>query len=282
MNAVFREWPSVSQPEPTASLWRYMSMDKFQSFIEEQSIYLCRIDRFDDSFEGALPTRVAEHHSKMFRQLQAPDLLGRAPDSSYLRAQLSARETYRRFFYANCWHVNSHESTAMWQLYLGGTEGLAVKTTFLRMRRAIPVPSDGRLCGGLVSYVDFDRDWFDALGPVDAYFHRRIEYKHECEYRLLYQYFPPDVYPESVRGVFEAAGHIPGSSVRVRPEVLKLDVETKPGVLHRVDLNALLTEVVCSPASTRGLAGKVETLLDKHGFRLRVSRSSLDSIPRFR
>lgn len=215
MNVLFKERPRVAQPALNAKLWRYLTLEKFESLVQKRALYFCRVDRFEDGFEGAITEPEADHIDEFIRQVEMPDLLGNVPDVSYYKAQLSARSRYRKFFYANCWHSNDSESAAMWKLYLGAAEGVAIRTTFAAMREAIPVPKEGRLCGGLVSYVDYKADWFDALGPLDAYFHKRLEYRHESEYRFLYQYFPEAVYPERVRGVIEASKHIPGSSFKI-------------------------------------------------------------------
>lgn len=129
------------------------------------SLYFCRIDRFGGSIEGALPGRVADHVDELKRIMMMPDLLGRVPDSSLYVGHVSARRQYQQFFYANCWHVNANESTAMWRLYLSAHDGVAIKTSFSRMRQAMRAPGKGRLCGGLVSYVDWESDAFDALDP---------------------------------------------------------------------------------------------------------------------
>ena len=37
----------------------------------------------------------------------------------------------------NCWHMNDHESAAMWKLYLKSNEGIAVQSTYETLRDSI-------------------------------------------------------------------------------------------------------------------------------------------------
>ena len=33
----------------------------------------------------------------------------------------------------NCWHINEHESAAMWDLYLKSNEGIAIQSTYQKL-----------------------------------------------------------------------------------------------------------------------------------------------------
>lgn len=41
-------------------------------------------------------------------------------------------EIYRNKAFANCWHINSHENSNMWENYVlvHGNEGIAIQTNF--------------------------------------------------------------------------------------------------------------------------------------------------------
>lgn len=45
------------------------------------------------------------------------------------RANVEAFRRARDLMYVSSWHMNEHESTAMWRLYLKSDEGLAIRTT---------------------------------------------------------------------------------------------------------------------------------------------------------
>jgi len=71
----------------------------------------------------------------------------------------------------------------MWRLYCPGVDGVAIRTTFAKLRDAV---SDSHTCVSEVKYFDYksgrflrhNHDW-------DPAFHKRIAFKHEQEVRVL-------------------------------------------------------------------------------------------------
>ena len=63
-----------------------------------------------------------------------------------------------------CWHENSSESEALWRLYCPPrSAGLAIQTTFTRLRDALP---DGEVIRfGCVNYIDFQETIRGDLQP---------------------------------------------------------------------------------------------------------------------
>ncbi|MEQ8767136.1 MAG: hypothetical protein RL885_24715 [Planctomycetota bacterium] len=272
----FRDWPRVSQPESEATLWRYLTGAKLEDLLATATLYLCRVDRFEDTFEGSIGQAGADHKRRLLKEFAAP-----GQDSSYYSAVLSARERFRRFFYASCWHVREHEAVSMWNTYLGGNPGVAVRTTFARLRSAVPTAEPGRLVGGLVNYVNYGRDLFDMLGPIDAYFFKRIEYADEREYRFIYHHLPDEVYPEEARKLFwlQKQGH--ATSIRVDPRAMNFEVETPDHHRHPVNLGAMIDAVVLSPTAPAEFAKHVAGLVRRANVNCQVVASSLSGEPEF-
>lgn len=87
--------------------------------------------------------------------------------------------------YANSWHVNEFESAAMWDLYLKSPEGIAVETTFGRLRDSFSVEPTHRVFIGTVNYIDYDTmplPWDNSLLLA---LHKRKSFSHEQELRAL-------------------------------------------------------------------------------------------------
>jgi hypothetical protein len=40
-------------------------------------------------------------------------------------------------YFVNCWHMNEHESAAMWRLYSQADEAICVQSTFARLADAV-------------------------------------------------------------------------------------------------------------------------------------------------
>lgn len=88
-------------------LWKYMSLSKFLYLLNTHSLYFCRLDCFDDPFEGSLSL--------------LDKGLFRCTDEN---RQYWEREVKRH--YASCWIKSDHELNLMWNSY--GKDGIAIKT----------------------------------------------------------------------------------------------------------------------------------------------------------
>jgi len=62
----------------------------------------------------------------------------KTPESGDQRAQRLITE-WRRQTFINCWNFSDHESHALWRVYCGRSEGLAVQTTIDRLRASIGI-----------------------------------------------------------------------------------------------------------------------------------------------
>lgn len=51
----------IISPEDGATLWRYMSLEKFVNMLETKSLFFTRADKFEDPFEGFIPSALALH-----------------------------------------------------------------------------------------------------------------------------------------------------------------------------------------------------------------------------
>lgn len=58
----------------------------------------------------------------------------------------------REFFFASCWRASDDESEAMWQRYCPSGQGVAIQTTYAKLRDSLPDHTHI----GLVSYIDHD------------------------------------------------------------------------------------------------------------------------------
>lgn len=165
-------------PDPSVLAWRYMDLAKFQSLLSNREIYLRRLDLLPDKYEGLYPRRVrkalAEHYATQgLTEDHALQLASHRVDF--------AKET-RQMLYVNCWHVSNHESEAMWRIYCGGDNGLAIVLPYEDLRTSV---SMGTAWIGMVGYLDFE---LDLLAPADAFraaLHKRREFAYEQEARIL-------------------------------------------------------------------------------------------------
>jgi hypothetical protein len=67
----------------------------------------------------------------------------------------------------------------MWRLYCPGDDGVAIRTTFAKLRDSV---NDPHTCVSEVKYFDYKTGRFPRRDPA---FHKRSAFKHEQEVRVL-------------------------------------------------------------------------------------------------
>lgn len=163
------------QPEnPTDLVWRYMSLSKLISIFEAHKIFLCRTDLFEDKYEGTLPRIDKELWKNSDFKPQ------------YIFIFL---KSLRESTYVSCWHINNNESEAMWKVYCGSGEGVAIQTTYQKLRDSI---TEKNMHIGLISYINYENEKFPNLQgsyyPVNLmhpFMHKRKAFEHEKEIRII-------------------------------------------------------------------------------------------------
>jgi hypothetical protein len=179
-----RRAPDTLFETPTADtqIWRYFPLKRFVPLLQTRRLFLSRVGRLEDEFEGATPA-ISE------RALMAWEEKYVGPES---RAQYRLnRERAREIVAVNCWHMSKHESVPMWTAYVPGSEGVAVKSTVGRLGASFDQhPDDG--CSShedidisKVRYIDYETDHFPLSQTLNHFIHKRMEYEAERELRVL-------------------------------------------------------------------------------------------------
>jgi hypothetical protein len=169
-------------------IWRYMDFAKFVSLINNKALFFARSDAFEDPYDGVYPT--------------ANDDFFNNRDASLDFSKKIKKDTY-----INCWHINEHESAAMWKLYLNNGQGIAIQSTFNRLKdsfNSIRYP----IYIGEVEYIDFSKEsipynterWAvgDYIGQIKGaranevrinkyppFLYKRKSFEHEKELRVI-------------------------------------------------------------------------------------------------
>ncbi|RYY72252.1 MAG: DUF2971 domain-containing protein [Chitinophagaceae bacterium] len=187
--------PVYTPIEADATLWRYMSLEKFQRLLADRALFFCRADKFSDIYEGSIPRREAEHRISEARR--AADFYQQHFDEAGALATIRDRAAFHQAFkYAtivNCWHINPNESDGMWRLYMDNNEGVAIQTTGARITRTMEDPAED-IEMSKVRYIDYERDiWYHpedfphrSYNMITPLIHKRAEFGHEQEFRLFH------------------------------------------------------------------------------------------------
>ena len=153
--------PHLDSPLDTDATWRYLDFTKLVSMLDSRCLYFTAIDRLQDKFEGAYTNKVLQIgiHSD---GPEATERAHRELDQSFR----NIAKFHRKVIFVNCWHLNNHESAAMWQLYLKSNEGVAIVSTFERLKSSLAKASQSILLGKVRYYPGTKLDQSSSTGAA--------------------------------------------------------------------------------------------------------------------
>lgn len=234
----------IPEPKDEEILWRYLDLSRFLSMLSTNTLYFCRANLFEDTWDSAYPADVVE------AGLSQLVPLGVDPDK--YKVGMSVQ---RNIGYVNCWHKNRHESAAMWKLYSQSKESIAIKTSVKSLKRALS-RSTQELIIGDVTYAEYtavDPYWSQWISNLFVpIYGKRLSFAHEQEVRIsLLSHNDP------TESGFKFSKQLPGVSVAV-------------------DLSILFGNVYVSPSSPAWFRDVVIDVMKKYGLTgIEVIRSPL-------
>lgn len=241
----YRPHDKVSIPSLDTVIWRYLDLAKFISMLESRSLYFTSIAVLaeDDQWEGLFPREL----KKMWRDLTGAKSLEHTRQHVWERA------------FVNCWHMNDHESGAMWKVYSDGSKNIAIRSTFRKLCETLGSCAEA-VHVGQVEYIDHASHDYEQLVDTSAtgkvlnvtpvILWKRPSYSHEREVRAFYY----------------TASPAKGPATRGMPIF--------------VDLALLFDEIRVSPRSEPWFRDLVEQIMKRYGYgSMPVCRSSIDDKP---
>lgn len=160
-------------PSSNTILRRYMDLSKYLDLLCSKTLYFCQADKFPDRYEGVLTNSMRELQNSLNRRGLSRD---RAEDF-VLRARLGT--------YVSCWTYGKSDNMALWQLYGGIKNSVAVTTTVKNLKKCVSIDSDiPIICK--VDYIDHHKDpQFPTGNPTTALMYKNKSYFFEREVRIL-------------------------------------------------------------------------------------------------
>ena len=239
----YQEHPSCDTPKDlTQKIWRYMDFTKFVSILEESALYFSGLSELSefDRFEGFLSTPTVQK----FRTV--PD--GINPQEAQRRIEvgehnLGFQKWSRNLVYVSSWHMNEHESAAMWKLYLKSGEGVAIQSTIGKMIQSFQNTEES-VHIGMVEYIDYEKDEMPWDNVFSLAMFKRKSFAHEKELRAI---------------IMEGGN---GKS-----RYLKME------------LNNLIEKIYIAPSSPIWICNLIKKVIIKYGLNKEVVNSSLDQTP---
>jgi hypothetical protein len=245
---MFTQHPYFRQPEDTnVKVWRYIDFTKFAYLLESRSLFFSRADKFEDPFEGSYPSSNIALRSQMLSMIAEP---GREQWKRELEKNWALNKVWPKYHAINCWHMNEHESAAMWKLYLKSEEGIAIQSTYLRLKESFLLPEPIYL--GIMSYVDYDRDIIADSNTFSPFLHKRKSFEHEREVRAIV------------------------TKVPISEQGIDFNVETMhAGLDVPVDLIRLVEKIYVARRAPTWFADLVGKVIMKYGYDFEVAHSRI-------
>lgn len=239
--------PVFSAPsDPQVPIWRYMDLTKYVAMLETQALFFARGDLLGDPFEGSISRANFALRPEIYKDAKIPEEVWR---------QLSEfTEKIRFWTFVNCWHMNEHESAAMWRMYTATNQAIAIRSTYKKLCDALPTEA----FVGVVKYIDYATEWLPEGNSLWPYVHKRRSFEQERELRAVIQQLPT------------SGG--------------KLDLSKPPseaGRLVPVPLAALIEEIAVAPTAPLWFRELVQAVTRRYGHSFVVRQSVLDDSPIF-
>ena len=120
--------------EESEKVWRYMSFSRFIWLLQNRQLWLSRLDLLGDVWEGALAGQQLEH--VIARHPPPPLSLSAVKTETAWERSERISTHWRRTTFVSCWSASKHESHALWRIYCGPLEGVAIQTTWGKLRKS--------------------------------------------------------------------------------------------------------------------------------------------------
>lgn len=235
--------PIFKPPEnPNTFIWRYMSIAKFINILDKESLFFPKLTTLSDRHEGYLNDATIR---AMLQQIEGDTAEEIGRNSEKIKHSLQVSKSLRNRIAVCSWHINDSESVAMWNVYTGNNDGIALKTTYDKLKHCFDKTKD-RINIGMIQYYDNSRDLFGSLEILGYGMIKRKIFNYENELRAV-----------------------------VVPVLPMMD----DGVYIKADLNILIDSIIVSPNCQSWLLEITNNLLSKYNLNKPVSKSVVDDDP---
>jgi hypothetical protein len=263
---MYVDHPAFEKPENEQSkIWRYTSFIKFLSLISRKALYFSRLDYLGDPFEGSLPVADFENMRKGIEK--AAELWEKMnveyDPKDYKEMNSRIHQDERQIFFVNCWHLNENESSAMWDIYSEKDEGIAIQSTFKRLRDCFR-GFDRTIWIGKVKYIDYNKESIPDNNSLNKFLCKRKSFEYEGELRAIIQPLDPGL-------------EIPYHILEAIEKILQKQGVSTRGIYVDVDLENLIEKIYLSPLAEEWYLELIESILSKYNLDIKVEQSSLSN-----
>jgi hypothetical protein len=237
--------PEIQEPKPNDIIWKYMDLSKFYLLLKN-GLWFQRLDKFHDKNEGKL-SALSGYVGGVYPG-QSEEY-----DTNIIDSSRKFYEIHSRWYVVNCWNLNNLELSDLWSQYIEGDCGVAIQSTYGKLKKVLRENSEKTRYIGKVEYIDYTTDKIPMRPLVLPAFRRPIFNKHDEEVRAVINY----------KERTQAYADDPGLTGYYVPAVL----------------NELIDRVVIAPKLPSWKCSIVKQLMSENDIIKPVSPSSVDSEP---
>lgn len=164
----------IITPNNGRTIWRYMSLDKFLSLLNDRQLYFARQDTFFDLKEG---------------KRSVPDLA--IYDEAVPGISSIIEEDPYGCAFINCWVMSDVDLYLMWSAYSSLDKGIAIKTSIGNLIDSLDSNDDRWVYISDVKYIDYFKEYTidksdGSANDLARFFCKRKYFQQENELRLVY------------------------------------------------------------------------------------------------
>ena len=224
--------PNLILPEnPDTVVWKYLDLSKFLDLLISQKLFMSRSDKFEDQYEGTFSEPTVEEMKKL--SADNPEFL------QYYK-------THREKVLVGSWHINEYESFAMWQIFTGNSEGLAIRSTVGRLQKALAAENQYEQHIGEVNYIDYKKEYIPFDDAFFPFLFKRKSFQYEREIRII-------------------------------SDLSHTDITINDGLKIHVNIHELIERIYIHPKSENWYKRLVIELMKQLDFDFTIEKSDLES-----
>lgn len=228
---MFKENPKLLLKNNDDTLvWKYMDLSKFLDLLISEKLFMSRSDKFEDQYEGTFSEPTYQEIKKLLEG-----------NPKYLDAYKAKRKNV----VISSWHTNSYESYAMWQVFTKNNEGLAIQSTYKRLKECLQEDKTEQYIGE-VNYIDYKKDHIPFNDDFFPFLFKRKSFQYENEIRII-------------------------------SDVTHLNLSVNEGLKMKVDINKMIDKLYIHPKSENWYKNLVIEIVSKLGYRFEIEKSDLES-----
>jgi hypothetical protein len=252
----------IEPANPDAPIWRFMNLWKFKDLFATSELFFNRADLFPQDEQEGIPP---EEYIIRVRGLNPLDVKERFE----LNNDLATLAQFRESMYVNCWYLFDEERAYTWETY--GDDGVAVVSTYAKLKAALDaLPDDDDAHLGLVRYGTKHLTRYNTMMFITT---KREAFANDREVRAMLW----------IRDNYAGINRHYDINNFPHPRPLSTPHPARVKDFHRrkVDLSALITEVVVNPKAMPSLLDEVRPVVRNAGHAIPVNESSLAPYSKF-